>query len=264
METFICLSYALFRSDVTRQTNIYLFKKRTLKARFISYFFVLCLFTSLAFNLSAQTDTKTNQHAELQVQAGMNRGFGLGSNILLKNFSQGFPFEFRLGLGYTWLNPGKSADARRIFINDATNGTPEKKGHNLDLRLDLMKSATIIGHTPAYWYFGPRYSFFKGNFKYIGGNEDFDVTSKQFGIGTGIESRYQMTSKFTFVISAGLDYYFPALMKGHDTSYAPDNDNVNTRTNRDTGEKYTYKDANKAIYQPYLMPRLQLGIQWEL
>ncbi len=227
--------------------------------------YLLLIFISCQqINLTAQNSNKNSKPADLQIMAGMNRGFGLGSNIVFYNLSQSFPFELRFGIGYTWLNPGNSADARRIFINDATNGTPEKKGHNIDLRMDLMKSATIFGHTHSYWYIGPRYSFFKGNFRYVGGNEDFDVTSKQFGFGTGIESRYQMTSNLKFVISAGLDYFFPALMQGHDTSYSPDNDNVNPRTNRDTGDKYKFKDANNAIKQPELMPRIQMGIQWNL
>lgn len=229
---------------------------------------IICLLLAIVafqhYNLTAQQSSKNTKPADLQIMAGMNRGFGLGSNIVFNNLSQSFPFELRLGIGYTWLNPGNSADARRIFINDATNGTPEKKGYNIDLRLDLMKSATIFGHTPSYWYIGPRYSFFKGNFRYVGGNEDFDVTSKQFGFGTGIESRYQMTNNLKLVMSAGLDYFLPALMQGHDTSYSPDNDNVNPRTNRDTGKIYQFKDANKAIKQPELMPRLQMGIQWNL
>jgi hypothetical protein len=37
--------------------------------------------------------------------------------------------------------------------------------------------------------FGPRYSTFNGNFKYVGGNEDFDIKSKQWGVEGDIENQ---------------------------------------------------------------------------
>jgi hypothetical protein len=39
-------------------------------------------------------------------------------------------------LAYTNMNPGNPADARKIFINDATNGDPEKSGWMWDVRFD--------------------------------------------------------------------------------------------------------------------------------
>jgi hypothetical protein len=43
-------------------------------------------------------------------------------------FAEGFSFAARFGLGYTAVGPGKAPLARKIFINNATIGTPQKKG----------------------------------------------------------------------------------------------------------------------------------------
>ncbi|WP_430935514.1 hypothetical protein [Saccharicrinis sp. 156] len=206
---------------------------------------------------------KFKDKADLQFLTGLNRGFGLGTNIIFEDLSTEFPFDIRIGLGYTWLNPGNSSKARRVFINDATNGTPEKKGRNIDLRLDLLKGMTLLGNSNSYWFVGPRYSFFNGNFKYVGGNEDFDITTKQFGIGGGLESRYAISDNLKLIATAGLDYYLAAKMQGHDTAYYRDNDNVNARNKQGSDTKYKYKDADNAVDQPKFMPRLMVGIQWD-
>jgi hypothetical protein len=74
-----------------------------------------------------------------------------------------------------------------------------------------------------------------------------------------------MTEKFDLVLAFGIDYYFPSTLKGHDTSYSPDNDNVNPRNDNQNGDTpFTYKDANKAISQPTLVPRAMLGISFGL
>jgi hypothetical protein len=223
----------------------------------IASIILLCsLFISNKLNAQGKTD--------LQILSGINRGFGIGSNLLIQDISNDFPFDIKFGFGYTWLNPGNSSKARKIFINNATNGVPEKKGHSFDIRLDLMKSTTIMGNSNSYWYFGPRFSRFKGNFKYVGGNEDFDITSSQFGLGAGIESHYTISNNLKLVITGGLDYFLSAKLQGHDTSYSPDNDNVNARTKNDNGDKYDFKDANKAIDQPQFMPRLLIGVQFNI
>ena len=196
---------------------------------------------------------------------GYNRGFGIQGNFTVQKLAEEFPFELRFGIGYNILDPGNAADARRIFINNATNGVPEKKGRSFDYRLDFLLPKTIFKVDHSYIVFGPRYSTFKGNFKYIGGNEDFDVTSRQWGIGGGIESHFEMTQNLDLVIAVGLDYYFPSTLKGHDTSYSPDNVNVNPRNdNQNDDTPFTYKDADKAINQPKFMPRIMIGINFNL
>ncbi len=197
--------------------------------------------------------------------AGYNRGFGLQPNITLHNFWTGFPFELRLGIGYTRLNPGNELDARRIFVNNNTNGTPEKKGRSFDYRLDFMLSRTIFNISNSFLVFGPRYSTFLGDFKYVGGNEDFEVTSRQWGVGAGFEHYFKMYKNLNLVFAYGLDFYLPSTLTGHDTSYSPDNDNVNVRNdNQNDDIPFTYKIADKAINQPKFMPHVMLGVTFDL
>lgn len=194
---------------------------------------------------------------------GYNRGYGIQANLTLHSISNDLPFELRFGVGYSFLNPGNAADARRIFINNATNGTPEKSGRSIDYRLDFLFPKSIFGLNHSYIILGPRGSSFKGNFKYIGGNEDFDVTSHQWGVGGGVESHFKMAQNLNLVIALGLDYYLPSTLHGHDTSYSPDNDNVNPRNDNENDDTpFTYKDADKAIAQPRFMPYVMIGLNF--
>jgi hypothetical protein len=194
---------------------------------------------------------------------GYNMGYGVQTNFALHQSASGLPFDLRLGLGYTWMNPGDALEARRVFINNNTNGTPEKAGRSIDYRLDFMLPKSIFGLKQSYIVLGPRGSSFKGNFAYIGGNEEFDVISSQWGLGGGIQSHFSMVKNLTLVVAAGLDYYFPSTLHGHDTSYSPDNDNVNPRNdNQNDDEPFTYKDADKAISQPRWMPYAMIGVTY--
>jgi hypothetical protein len=197
--------------------------------------------------------------------AGYNRGLGFQATLTAQDPIKTLPVDLRLGVGYTSLDPGNSADARRIFINNATNGVPEEKARSFDYRLDILVPVNLFNLEQSYVNFGPRYSSFRANFKYIGGNEDFDVTSRQFGVGLGAESHFSMNDKLYLVLTAGVDYFFDNTLKGHDTSYSPDNDNVNPRNdNQNNDMEFTYKDANDAINQPSIMPRLLVGINYQL
>ncbi|WP_178988469.1 hypothetical protein [Winogradskyella schleiferi] len=128
-----------------------------------------------------------------------------------------------------------------------------------------MWKTDLLNLEESYIVFGPRYSSFTANFNYIGGNEDFDVTSKQFGLGLGGETLFKISEQFRLVAAVGLDYFFNNTLKGHDTSYSPDDDNVNPRNdNQNNDELFTYSDANKAIKQPSLMPRVLIGVVYHL
>ena len=67
-----------------------------------------------------------------------------------------------------------------------------------------------------------------------------------------------MNEKLNLVIALGFDFYLPSTLYGHDTSYSPDNDNENN------DEPFTYKDADKAIYQPRFMPFAMIGLNYGL
>lgn len=171
-----------------------------------------------------------------------------------ENFAQGFPLKARLRLARNSVEPGSAPDARRIFINDATNGTPKEKGHTMDLGFDGLYPMGPRSH----FFGGVRYSSFTANFKYVGGNEDFDVTSSHWGVATGIEATYPMGSRMSLVLVGGGEYYFRARLTGHDTSYSPDGDNVNPR------KEYTYSDADAAVDQPTWRPIALMGVSYRL
>jgi hypothetical protein len=97
---------------------------------------------------------------------------------------------------------------------------------------------------------------FTGNFNYIGGNENFDVTSDQWGWGLGFKSYFPMTRKLELALTTGVDYYLSSELIGHDTKYSPDGEDVNPR------EDYKFKDADDAINQPKLKLRLLLGLNY--
>ena len=187
---------------------------------------------------------------------GYNSGMKFQAYGMVSNFAQGFPMSARLSIGYNFVQPGDAAAARRIFINNATNGIPEDKGRIMDFRLDLMFPINLLSLDRAFLIGGPRHSRFKGDFKYIGGNEDFDVTSNQWGVGMGIETYFAMSRNIDLVITGGLDYLFESTLKGHDTSYSPDGEEVNGR------EDYTYDDADDAIDQPKLEPIIMFGFSY--
>lgn len=197
-----------------------------------------------------------------QLSAGGQLGYAAGvsvqGNLVAADFAQGFPLQVRLGLSYAATQPGQALDARRIFINNATNGTPEKSGRTLGVRLDLMHQVRVLTLPRAYAYGGVRHSSFRANFRFIGGNEDFDVTSSHWGLGGGLDSYFAVSRRMDMVVSAGVDWFFAARLSGHDTSYSPDGDNVNPR------EDFTYADADAAVGQPKFGPVLLVGVSYRL
>ena len=138
---------------------------------------------------------------------GYNGGSGFEINGRVGQFARDFPLQLQIDINYTGLNPGNAAEARRIFINNATNGDPEKSGHFWEFRFNFLYKVNWLNFKQAYLLIGPRYAVFNGNFKFIGGNEDFDITNNQWGIGTGLISFFPMGKKMNFVLTGGFDYY---------------------------------------------------------
>jgi hypothetical protein len=223
------------------------------KALFCVFLIVLTATPILAQNTEVE---KQSAHFSAGLILGYNSGMKFQGYGMVSNFAENFPMNARLSVGYSIVQPGDASAARRIFINNATNGIPEDKGRVLDLCLDLMYPVELLSIDRAFLFGGPRYSRFKGNFKYVGGNEDFDVTSNHWGIGSGIESYFRMSRRVDLVISAGIDYFFESTLTGHDTSYSPDGEEVNGR------EDYTYDDADDAIEQPKIEPILMFGFSY--
>ena len=215
--------------------------------------------------VTGQSTAKKTTGLHASIMTGYSGGYSIQMNIALKDIASEFPFDLRFGIGYSMFNPGIALDARRIFINNATNGVPEKSGRAFDYRLDFLMPKPIFGLNNSFLLFGPRYSSFKGNFRFIGGNEDFDVVSKQWGLGTGLENHFRVSQRIAIIFNAGLDFYFPNTLTGHDTSYSPDNDNVNPREDIYNDDvEFVYKDADRAINQPKFVPRALIGLCFAL
>jgi hypothetical protein len=226
---------------------------------------IALLLLSISTTVYSQEKEKSPLKYTLGIVTGYNRGFGVATNLTASNFGPSFPVKLRLGLGFTLLDPGNAADARRIFINNATNGVPEKNGRSFDLRLDFMFPKTIFGNSNSYVAIGPRFSTFRGHFDYVDGNEVFDVTSSQWGLGIEFENNFKLTQKLSLFLTYGVDGYLPSTLTGHDTSYSPNNDNVNAEENNQNNDApFRYKDANKAIRQPFIMPRVMIGLNFNL
>jgi len=226
-----------------------MFKKATL---------ILGLTLSLNSALMAQTNSSADSKARFS--AGLLMGYSSGFSVqgygLASNFAKGFPLRARLGLGYVATEPGDALAARRIFINDATNGIPEESGRTWEFKLDLQYPVSLFKMERAFLYGGVRYARFTGNFKFVGGNEDFDIRSNHWGLGAGLESYFMVSPRFDMVLTAGLDYFFSSSLSGHDTSYSPEGEDQNPRND------YTYSDADSAIGQPKLDPVLMLGFAY--
>lgn len=190
------------------------------------------------------------------ILTGYTGGFGLQGGIMISNFAQDFPFSARFAIGYSSLDPGNPADARRIFINDATNGVPEKSGTDWNFRLDFLYRLPLLSLKRFYVFTGARYSTFSGEFNFIDGNEFFNISSNQWGLGLGGESYFMLVPGFDLVFSLGTDYYFNSTINGHDTSYSPDGQDINSR------HDYTYYDADQAINQPKFVLRGLIGFNY--
>lgn len=190
------------------------------------------------------------------LQAGMFNGAGFNFNFLVRNFADDFPFALKLNFGLSYLDAGNAYDARRIFINDNTNGTPEKNGKTYGFGLDFLYRSSFLGLKRNYFYAGPRYVLFTGNFIYVGGNEDFDVTSNQWGIGIGSENYFRIMPSLDLVLNFGFDYYISEALYGHDTAYSPDGQDINPR------DGYSFADADKAINQPHYQLKALIGFSY--
>ncbi len=185
---------------------------------------------------------------------GFQGGLSVQAFAVARDFAQGFPLQARFRLERTSMEPGSAPEARRIFINDATGGTPKEAGSTWGLGVDGLYPLGDRTH----FFGGVRYTRFKANFKYVGGNEDFDVTSSHWGLAAGMEAEFPMSRKMSLLLSGGAEYFFSSRLSGHDTSYSPDGDDVNPR------KDYTYNDADEAVDQPVLRPVALVGFSYRL
>ena len=187
---------------------------------------------------------------------GYKGGLSFRGSVGVSNFAVGFPLGIQFGLTYSIVDPGDPFPARRVFIADADNGTPETSGHTVDFRMDFLYDLKLRGPKAVYVYLGPRLSFFDGTFHYVGANEEFDITSTQWGLGFGLEGLFALSPRLDLTFAGGFDGYFDGPIHGHDTTYNPDDDNVNPK------ENFKYKDARNVVYTPHFQPTVMMGMSY--
>jgi len=215
-------------------------------------------FTSIIISQNNGFSNFRNFHISSGVQLGLNNGIGGQLNILVSGFADNFPLSAKIGGGVSYLDAGDPMAARKIFINNNTNGVPEKNGKTYNFNLDFLYRKSILGLKRNYFYAGPRYIMYAGNFNYIGGNEDFDVTSNQWGAGVGVENYFRIIPAIDLVLNLGYDYYLSETLYGHDTFYSPDGQDVNPR------EDYKFEDADNAINQPKHQLKILIGFSYNI
>ena len=213
-------------------------------------------FSTLFLALSCSVAVSQAMDVFGSLSAGYKSGLSFRGTAGLANFAQGFPMSLEFGITYSNVDPGDPFPARRVFIANATNGTPEKYGTTWDFRLDFLYNLNIRGPKAIYVFAGPRFSMFDAHFHYVGANEEFDVTSNPWGVGVGMKGLFAITNRVDLVLSGGFDNYFDTSIHGHDTTYNPDNQNVNPH------ENFTYKDAKAVVNTPRFQGVLMLGLSY--
>jgi len=188
---------------------------------------------------------------------GYQQGLGIRASGDALNLVRGAPLGLSLSVAYVFMDPGDPAAARSIFINDATDGTPETSGHSWTLGLNAVWQLRVPGTEDFGLLLGPRFSSFSGRFKYVGGNEDFTITSDEWGVGTGVQCILPLSRHWGIALSVGFDWYPSATLYGHDTSYSTAGTIVNGRN------AYTWADANAAVNQPQFVPSILIGAAWQ-
>ena len=213
--------------------------------------FALLICGALAFPMTASAAMTSSGGLAL----GASAGIGGQADVTLANLAEGLPASVRFGLGYWQLDPGDALAARHVFINANDNGDPIKSGHRWDLRMDVMRE--LRGGALRGWWIGigPRYSKFRGDYDFVGGNETFYITTHQWGLGSALERRWPTGPETELVFGGGFDWFANATIGGHDSSYSPDGSSVSPVDN------YTWQDADRAIHQPRFAPRVLVGLQ---
>ncbi len=194
----------------------------------------------------------------LDIQTGYADYFSISASGTIADFTYDVPLAIKFGISYNINNAGDPWAARKIFINDNTDGDPTKSGHSFNLRLDFAYPVNLFPVRRTYLYAGPRLSFYTATFEFVGGNEFFDIQTTQFGLGAGLEVHLGMSQNLSFIISGGVDYFFDSEIGGHDTFYSPDGTEISGRLD------YTYDEADQAIGQPDFVVRLMVGLSFAL
>jgi len=188
------------------------------------------------------------------LDVGTQAGFGVHLNGTFRDFARDVPLSARFVMGVHSASAGDPYAARRVFINDNTNGTPEDKAKYWQFRFDLLFPLMTLGGQQINVCLGPRYANYTAEFVYVGGNEDFEVRSDGWGAGLGLETNFAISTRTDFVIKLGLDHFLKSDLAGHDTTYSPDGTHINPR------DGYDYDSADEAVDQPKTEILIMVGL----
>ncbi|HKJ85786.1 MAG TPA: hypothetical protein VKA06_06905 [Spirochaetia bacterium] len=220
--------------------------------RFLKHFSLCALLTGFLLPFQAAA---LDVHETIHVGYRNDLAFELG--FRLSEFSPELPVTATASGGYVrQVAAGNADDARSIFINDGTAGSPSEYGeswfYGISLGYELLASETFRLEA-----FGTgRQNIYNAYFIFTGGNEAFRVTTTQFGVGGGASLILGAgPDEVGFSLNSGVDYYFPSRIDSHGTFfYTPDGTDERPRND------YTYEDADASINQPVLRPYVSLGI----
>jgi hypothetical protein len=188
---------------------------------------------------------------------GYQNGFDLRVVGLADHLMKTVPIGIDLGIGLTFVNAGNPTLARAVFINENTNGTPQMSATVWDFQMDFVWFFRVPEMEQFGVFLGPRLSMYSGDFHYVGGNEDFTVTSNNWGLGAGVRGAIPLSKHWALALSIGLDYYPVLTFYGHDTTYSSTGYTVNPK------DGYDFSAAYAAINQPYVIPSLLIGLTWK-
>ena len=222
--------------------------------KFTSFF--VGILALLALGGGAQTAVAGDFTVGLNVGAEAGPGGHLHGTF--REFAAELPLSARFSLGYHRSDAGDPYAARRVFINDNTNGTPEDSARYLQARFDLVFPLTKLGPQRIFLFGGPRWADYTAEFVYVGGNEDFEVRTSPWGVGLGVETYIAIKPGTDFVLQVGLDHFQTDTLDGHDTAYTPDGDHINPR------DGYDYESADEAVNQPATELLMMMGLQFRL
>lgn len=243
-------------------TSYSFFKRQQIDGACMSKKIILLIVSALGLALPSQAQerrwpSRSTPHLSGGVALGYDAGLPIQGHMLVSDLAAGFPLKLRFRLSRSFMrDAGSPEEARRVFINENTNGVPTKSAGHWVGGFDLLHKVDMLSLKEAFVYAGVAYSRFTSTFKFIGGNEFFDVHAKQWGLDAGVESHFRMNPRLDLLCSVGAAYFFPATLEGHDAAYRPNGEMINQRGD------YTYDDADHAINQPKLQPKLLIGMNY--
>lgn len=195
---------------------------------------------------------------------GYQQGWGNRVTWSVSQLTPDLPLAFQLGAGYTFRDPGSAEESRAVFINDNTNGTAQTLGgHVWDFRADVVWMVSRAAKLENVGFFvGPRYSMFSGRFRFVGGNEDYLVESKAWGLGAGLRGELRFNQSWSLGGAVGVDWFPRTSIYSHDATYGSTGYTVNPRERGNTGTYYGWGDADRSVNQPKIVPSILLGVAW--